>query len=72
MSMRNFLDIRYTLPGYTFLLFLVGINVPKLPYLLENIGNPSASFVVGLLTIVSGSPLGFLICARAGPVVWEG
>jgi len=61
MSMRSFLDIRYTLPGYTFLLFVFVINVPKLPPYLENMGDPFISIFIGIITVVSGAPLGFLI-----------
>jgi len=61
MSIRSFLDIRYSLPGFSFMIFVAGIALSKLPDYLNKIGNPTTSIVMGLLALASGSPLGFLL-----------
>ncbi len=59
--MRSYLDVRLTLPGYSFLLFVIGVNIPNLSQYLDKIGGPTTSIVMGVLTFVSGAPIGFLV-----------
>ena len=62
MSGRQYFDLRYAIPGFSFSLLIVGINYVPLLKLLEP-GNASEILVVFLafLSLFSGSAIGFLI-----------
>jgi len=61
MSMRNFLDIRYTFPGYTFIIFFIGISYNHLQYFLPKIEGTTISLLIGLSAIIIGAPIGFYV-----------
>ena len=61
MSMRSYLDVRLTLPGYSFLLFAIGANIPILSQYVDKIGGTTTSIVMGVIMVVSGAPIGFLV-----------
>ena len=64
MSERSFFDLRYAVPGFTFLLFLVLILRVEFLSFLRLFTTPDTSLVgfsLGLLTLMSGSVIGFLI-----------
>jgi hypothetical protein len=61
MADRDYFDLRYAIPGFTFLLIVFLINYK----LIENITSPSlisiGDIFLGFLTLLSGSAIGFLI-----------
>jgi hypothetical protein len=59
--MRAFLDIRYTFPGYTSILFFLAFIFPHLNSFLEGVHGITSSFTLGIIPLVSGAPIGFLI-----------
>jgi hypothetical protein len=72
MSARAFFDIRYSLPGYTFILLTVLINLraDTLKSILLRISPPTIpsndaitffGILFGFLTLLSGASLGFLV-----------
>lgn len=60
MPEREFFSLRNTVPGVTFILIILGINYYPLFQLL-NETNQGIQLFVAILTIVSGSAIGFLI-----------
>jgi len=66
MSERSFFDLRYAVPGYTFLLFFILILNEVVLYLLQILTRSTTSetltgFLVSILTLLSGTTIGFLV-----------
>lgn len=61
MSVKNYLDIRYAFPGYTFILFVVGTSYPFFYEWLQTFPTDVSKIVVGIITVLGTSPIGFLI-----------
>lgn len=70
MSERSFFNLRYALPGYTFILLNLLINLRFLLYLfmtimpdiqLSEIALSLLGVLFGFLTLMSGSAVGFLV-----------
>jgi len=63
MSARSFFDLRYAVPGYTFILILLLINVLILQSQLQCLTKISdvIGILLGFLTLLSGQPIGFLV-----------
>ncbi|MFB3888306.1 MAG: hypothetical protein ACE14S_02370 [Candidatus Bathyarchaeia archaeon] len=63
MPERTFFDLRYALPGYTFILFSILIAFPVLQEVLSSSSDNAALFgtFFGFLTLLSGIAIGFLV-----------
>jgi hypothetical protein len=62
MSLRGYFSLRYTVPGYAFILIVVAINYVPIMELLRGIGVSDAyAIFLGFLSLVTGSALGFLL-----------
>jgi len=69
MSARVFFDLRHTVPGYTFILWNLLINLRFVSFFflelvpMANLSEASTLFgiVLGFLTLMSGSAIGFLV-----------
>jgi len=62
MTERSFFDWRNALPGYTFILIILGINYAPLVEIFTNLGIQSTfGAILAFLTLVSGSAIGFLV-----------
>lgn len=66
MSDRGFFNIRYSFPGYAFLLFSILICLEKLPLLLDwmektlNIQTNEVQILFSILIVLNGAPIGFI------------
>lgn len=56
MSTREFFNIRYSFPGYIFVGIILLMNFKSL----LNLGN--SNLLIGIVSILSGGPIGFIIC----------
>ena len=62
MSERSFFDWRTALPGYTFILIILGLNYSPLFEIFKSQGIQSTfGAILAFLTLVSGSAIGFLV-----------
>jgi hypothetical protein len=64
MADRDYFDLRYAIPGFTFLLFVILINYSPIIALLSGSDNPYITLATAFLTFVtllSGSAIGFII-----------
>lgn len=59
MTGRSFFDLRYALPGYCFLLFLVLLNLDLLSRLATT--SSQVQLLLGVGGLISGIPIGFLV-----------
>lgn len=62
MSERGYFSLRYTVPGFSFILVVVGINSAPITELLKATGTPDvyAAFFA-FLSLLTGSALGFIV-----------
>jgi len=61
MPERSFFDLRYAIPGYSFIIWILGINhVPLLALEVFELESAFGAFLA-LLTLLGGSPIGFLV-----------
>jgi hypothetical protein len=65
MSARSFFDIRYTIPGYTFILYFILVNLESFVFFVVKIAELESitllGIIFGFLTLLSGAALGFLV-----------
>lgn len=63
MSGRDYFDLRYAIPGFTFILLIVAINYGPLSTKLLPPDNNNTYFTIffGIVSLLSGSAIGFLI-----------
>lgn len=63
MSERQYFSLRYAIPGFAFILILIGINFVPLLKFLEEIPAFKDSFgaFLAFFSLFSGSAIGFLI-----------
>lgn len=62
MSERGYFAFRYAIPGYTFMLIVIAFNhIPLLNFLGTTEVGQVFGAIVGLLSLLAGSALGFLI-----------
>jgi hypothetical protein len=59
MSERSYFSLRYAIPGYTFMLLVIGLNYSPISASLSD--NSTFSTFLGLVSLAGGSALGFLI-----------
>lgn len=60
MSERQYFSLRYAIPGYTFILLIIGINHRPLFKILTIYGLDFGAFL-GFLSLLSGGAIGFLV-----------
>lgn len=63
---KNLFELRYTIPGYTFILFIAAININLLLIFVSEVvaGSTTAAFggiIIGVLAFLGGIPFGFLV-----------
>ncbi len=58
---RSFFDKRYTFPGYTFLLVVTLALANRVVGFVGNSGGQTATLILGVVLLLDGAPLGFLI-----------
>jgi len=61
VSTRSFLDVRFTFPGYTFVLFFIFYTYNQLQTFLPLIEGTTYSLIIGILTVLSGAPFGYYV-----------
>jgi len=63
MPERTIFHFRYAIPGFTFVLLIIGINyVPILNLLANPRFDATFGAFIGFVTLLSGSAIGFLVC----------
>ena len=69
MSTRSFFNLRETIPGFIFILIICLINIEPIRTFTgaEDVGD-STRFLVGVLTVFSGSTIGFLLSQLWWPI----
>jgi len=61
MSERRYFSLRYTVPGYTFILLVIGINYVPLIEFMKTTGAPEVfGAILAFASLLTGSALGYL------------
>lgn len=60
MSLKELIDVRYNLPGYTVLLVVVGLILPHLIDYLDTFENTTVNAILGIVLILGTAPIGYL------------
>jgi len=61
MSERTYFSLKYAIPGYTFILLVIGINYAPLIKIIGSISTEVFAAFVGFLSLLGGSAIGFLV-----------
>jgi hypothetical protein len=62
MSAREYFSLRYAVPGFTFILIIVGMNFLPIFFFLRRMGTPEAfGVILSFLSLFAGSAIGFLV-----------
>ena len=61
MSERSLFNIRYTFPGYTFLLFVVMMSSQQLWFKVKDTGLGFFTAIFAFIYLLSGAPIGYFV-----------